>query len=94
MGIDGDQRFEQATVKLEKSDLLLLYTDGITEAMEPAKGAASRELFGIERLDALLADCGATSADGCIARVRAAVAAFSGNATPTDDQTLIAIRCL
>lgn len=93
LGIDGEQSYAEATVTLERGDLLLLYTDGITEAMAPPKGG-SRQLFGVERLDALLLACGATSAEGCIARVRAEVAAFSEHAPPTDDQTLIAIRCV
>jgi len=74
--------------------LLLFYTDGVTEAAPPARGAESRELFGVNRLDDLLVDCGAVSAPGCIERVRTAVAAFSENTMPADDQTLIAVRCL
>jgi sigma-B regulation protein RsbU (phosphoserine phosphatase) len=94
LGIIDDQRYGQETVRLEKGDLLLLYTDGITEAMAPLNGELSRRLFGTERLDALLLDCGGTSAEGCIRRVRSEIAAFSEGAPPTDDQTLIAIRCL
>jgi serine phosphatase RsbU (regulator of sigma subunit) len=51
-------------------------------------------LFETDRLDRLLLDCGGSSAEGCIDRVRTEVAAFCANAPPTDDQTLIAIRCL
>jgi sigma-B regulation protein RsbU (phosphoserine phosphatase) len=94
MGILEDQAYGQATVTLQSGDLLLLYTDGITEAMAPMRAEGSRELFGLERLDAVLLDCGAASAAGCIERVREEVALFSENAPPTDDQTLIAIRCL
>ena len=93
LGIIDGQTYDESTVTLERGDLLLLYTDGITEAMAP-KAPGSRQLFGLERLDKLLLDCGAASADGCIARVRSAVAAFCGNQPPTDDQTLLAIRCL
>ena len=94
LGIMDEQTYGQATIKLEKGDLLLLYTDGITEASTTPKADAARQLFGTERLDALLLDCGGTSAEGCISRVRKEVAAFSENAPPTDDQTLIAIRCV
>jgi sigma-B regulation protein RsbU (phosphoserine phosphatase) len=94
LGILEQQAYGQATVRLEPGDLLLLYTDGITEAMSPRQACGSRDLFGVERLDALLLDCGAASAEGCVAAVRSAVTAFSANAPPTDDQTLIAIRCL
>jgi sigma-B regulation protein RsbU (phosphoserine phosphatase) len=94
LGILVEQWYDQATVQLERGDLLLFYTDGITEAAPPARGAESRELFGVNRLDDLLVDCGAVSAPGCIERVRTAVAAFSENTMPADDQTLIAVRCL
>jgi serine phosphatase RsbU (regulator of sigma subunit) len=60
--------------------------------MQPAAGR--RELFGVDRLDALLLACAASAAAGeCIDRVRAEVNTFSENAPPSDDQTLIAIRC-
>lgn len=93
LGIDAGEAYAEATIPLEGGDLLLLYTDGITEAPAPLKGAVSRQLFGVERLDKLLLDCGAASADGCIERVRAEVNAFCEGQPPTDDQTLIAIRC-
>jgi serine phosphatase RsbU (regulator of sigma subunit) len=88
------RRYEQSTVRLERGDLLLLYTDGITEAMAPLKGAEHRELFETDRLDKLLLDCGGSNAQECIRRIRTEAAAFSEHAPPTDDLTLIAIRCL
>jgi sigma-B regulation protein RsbU (phosphoserine phosphatase) len=94
LGILDGQAYSQSSVTLESGDLLLLYTDGITEAMAPPGGEGARPLFGIDRLDQLLCDCGAASAEGCIGRVRTAVTAFCENAPPRDDQTLIAIRCL
>ena len=93
LGIEVDQSYNEASVPLERGDLLLLYTDGITEAAAPLKGGASRQLFGVERLDKLLLECGGASAEGCIERVRTEVAAFCEGQPPTDDQTLIAIRC-
>jgi sigma-B regulation protein RsbU (phosphoserine phosphatase) len=95
LGILDGQTYQQSSINLEPGDLMLLYTDGITEAMAPvAPGAKARELFGVQRLDALLLDCAGGSAKGCIARVGSDVAAFCHNAPPTDDQTMIAIRCL
>jgi sigma-B regulation protein RsbU (phosphoserine phosphatase) len=92
LGIIGGQVYEQATVQLQPGDLLLLYTDGITEAMSPTKGQNGRELFGLERLDSLLLQCKSCSAVECIEKIRASVTAFAETAMPTDDQTLIAIR--
>jgi sigma-B regulation protein RsbU (phosphoserine phosphatase) len=94
LGIFPSQSYEQSTVSLQAGDLILLYTDGITEAMAPLDGAKSRELFGTDRLDKLLVGCGAGNAEECITKVRSALAVFSENAPPTDDQTLIVIRCV
>ena len=93
MGIFEGQAYGQATESLERGDLLLLYTDGITEAMAPTAGSGSREMFGVERLDRLLVDCGASSAAGCIERVQRDLGTFCAHSPPTDDQTLIALRC-
>jgi phosphoserine phosphatase RsbU/P len=93
LGILENQAYGQATVSLEPGDLVLLYTDGITEASPPPRNGV-RDLFGVERLDALLIDCGPSKAAACIDRIRHDVAAFCANAPPIDDQTLIAIRCL
>ena len=93
MGIFDDEGFAESTVALQPGDLLLLFTDGIVEATPAAKGpGGARELFGLERLDAVLLECAAGDAEGCVAQVRAALAAFCAGAPPTDDQTLIAIR--
>lgn len=94
LGIMVEESYLQATIVLERDDLLLLYTDGITESAAPPAPSEPRELFGTDRLDALLLDCRATSPAGCLDRIRAAVSDFAHNATPNDDQTLIAIRCV
>jgi sigma-B regulation protein RsbU (phosphoserine phosphatase) len=89
-----EQTYEQSTITLQREDLLLLYTDGITESAAPMRsGARERELFGLKRLDNLLLDCVPHSgANDCVGRINAAVSAFCGGAAPTDDQTLIALR--
>ena len=94
LGILTDQKYEQATVTLQRGDQLLLYTDGITEAMSPIRNGNPRELFGLDRLDNLLLNSPASSAQECIDRVRTAVTTFGEAALPNDDQTLIAICCL
>src|SRR5262249_27618285 len=94
LGILEGQNHDEAMVRLGSDDLLLSYTDGITEAAAQASGQAKADLFGTERLDAILLNCRQSSANECITRIRTEVAAFCGGAQPTDDQTLIAIRCL
>jgi serine phosphatase RsbU (regulator of sigma subunit) len=50
------------------------------------------QLFGVERLDELLLKHAAEGAAVCVERIRAAVCDFCRQ-TPSDDQTLIALRC-
>lgn len=93
LGLFPGQSYNEITTRLEPGDLLLLYTDGATEAMAPGP-EAERQLFGVERLDRLLLECDTRSAADCIARIGAALAEFRGQGRPADDQTLIALRCL
>lgn len=93
LGILDGQRYEESKLSLQRGDLLLLYTDGVTEAMPPKSGEEQRDLFGVDRLDTLLLQHDEDGAQQCINRIRAEVATFSGNVS-TDDQTLIAIRCV
>jgi sigma-B regulation protein RsbU (phosphoserine phosphatase) len=95
LGILDDESYGLAVARLEPGDLVVLYTDGITEAPAPLKrGATQRELFGTERLDDLLLGCRPCSAKECIERIRSATAQFTENAPLRDDQTLIAMRCV
>jgi sigma-B regulation protein RsbU (phosphoserine phosphatase) len=93
LGIVAEQEYGEEPMKLERGDTLLLYTDGITEAMPPVKEGSSPNLFGTQRLDQVLLEESASSAMQCIERIRVEVDKHSEHAPPTDDRTLIAIRC-
>jgi sigma-B regulation protein RsbU (phosphoserine phosphatase) len=94
LGIRDGQNYAEASVRLESGDLLLLYTDGITETAAPTRRPDGTSLFGTTRLDKVLLECGASSPAECISRIREAVATFAEHAPPSDDQTLLAIRCI
>lgn len=72
---------------LAPGDVLFLYTDGVTEAMD-RKG----ELFGEERLAATLAAVSSSSPDTVCGVVRVAVAAFADGAPAVDDLTVLAVQ--
>ena len=91
LGIVEQQDYADESVRLARGDLLLLYTDGVSEAV--SAGAEGPELFGIQRLDALLGGAGTLSAAACLDLVRSEVGAFTNNRPATDDRTLIAVRC-
>jgi sigma-B regulation protein RsbU (phosphoserine phosphatase) len=86
MGIDADEPYPTATIQLAPGDLLLIYTDGFSEARSP-----DGDFLGPDGLSATLADAPA-SANDVMAATLARVEAFTDNAAPTDDRTLIAVR--
>ncbi|MFN4242277.1 MAG: PP2C family protein-serine/threonine phosphatase [Tepidisphaerales bacterium] len=85
LGIFPGQAHRSSAVVLESGDLVLAYTDGISEAAAP-----DGELFGPDRIAAVLGEC-ATPADALDA-VRAAVFRFTRGRRPADDQTLLAFQ--
>jgi phosphoserine phosphatase RsbU/P len=94
LGIAPDETYTEATITLEPGDLLLLYTDGITEAMAPpAPGGRWRELFGVERLDRLLIEHPSAGPEEIVNLIREAVGRFACGLPATDDQTLLAVLC-
>ncbi len=93
LGIDGARRYGEATALLGPGDVLVLYTDGITEAMGPRTAGAAPDLFGVGRLDELLREH-AGSAEVVLTRVKREVESFTGGAALGDDRTLIVARCV
>jgi sigma-B regulation protein RsbU (phosphoserine phosphatase) len=79
--------YTQATVQLEVGDLLLAFTDGISEAMNSAD-----EEWGEERLIEASKSCEAMSAAEILARLVRGADEFAAGAPQHDDMTLIVIR--
>ena len=79
LGILEGQTYRQSETVLEAGDLLVLYTDGITEAMAPSVDG-HEELFGLDRLDAILLECGSRSAVGCLERISEGLKQFCNGA--------------
>lgn len=92
LGILPEQNYPEASATLRPGDVLLLYTDGITEAMTPLNRNGSRELFGMERLDRLLMANATRSAREIVSEIEREVKAFRAGDAATDDQTLVLIR--
>jgi sigma-B regulation protein RsbU (phosphoserine phosphatase) len=67
-------------------DLLLLYTDGVTEAMD-----VEDRLFSDDRLEQLLASMDTDDVDKVVENTVAAVKAFEGEAEQADDITILAV---
>jgi sigma-B regulation protein RsbU (phosphoserine phosphatase) len=89
VGAIDDFKYSEETLQLEHGDTLLLYTDGVTEAIN-----AGDEEFGEQRLQAVLAQMTSNSSQDIIGRIKACVSDFAGEAEQSDDITLLAIKRL
>jgi serine phosphatase RsbU (regulator of sigma subunit) len=89
LGILFQQEYPQRSVDLEPGDLLLLYSDGVTEAADP-----DDEEFGTERLVEVVRENRGRGAAAVIESINRAVDNWAGDTPPADDITTVAIRRL
>jgi len=89
--IDDGKRFdsllEEKTIHLGTGDLVLLFTDGVTEAMN-----AAGEPFGEERLAALVQEHGDLPFEELRERILREIHAFVGQTSQHDDMTLVLVK--
>ena len=78
---------EEATLPLRAGDVFVFYTDGVTEAMN-----VDLELFGEDRLRALVSRHARLSSEELRERIVREVDAFVGPADPSDDMTMILLK--
>jgi sigma-B regulation protein RsbU (phosphoserine phosphatase) len=87
IGLSPEEICELASVDLAGDDVLVFYTDGVTEA-ENRLG----EEFGIERLSATLRRGSSLSAEDLMVDIYNAAADFCGDAF-NDDVTILVVKC-
>jgi serine phosphatase RsbU (regulator of sigma subunit) len=89
--IDNGERFEslleEVTLRLGVGDVVLLFTDGVTEAMN-----AEGEPFGEERVAALLEEHGDLPFEELRERILREIRAFVGDTGLHDDLTLVLLK--
>ncbi|HEY3937701.1 MAG TPA: SpoIIE family protein phosphatase [Bryobacteraceae bacterium] len=79
--------YREGQIQLERGDVLVVFTDGISEAMNTAD-----EEFDEERLLDALRTCNARSAAGIITYILEKVDGFTAGARQHDDMTVVAVR--
>jgi sigma-B regulation protein RsbU (phosphoserine phosphatase) len=87
LGLFPHPMFDMQTVQLPPGGTLLLYTDGVNEAMD-----AHSQLFGFERIVATVRGARAASAQELCDQLLEAVTVYRGQAAQADDITLVAVR--
>jgi len=87
VGLVPEAEYDTAHVKLEPGDTLVLFSDGVTEAMDPKE-----EFFGMPRLVQLLAGHNETPLDQLQKIILESVENFARGASQADDLTLLLVR--
>ena len=86
IGAIADATYREGEVQLHAADVLLIYSDGVTEAMN-----TEREEYGLDRFAAVLRRNATAPAGDLLDAVIRDIEAFAGDAAPSDDITLLAI---
>lgn len=87
LGIIPDLKYEQNTVTLNYGETLVLYTDGVTEAMNN-----EGEQFGTDRLREVFADSAPADSGEAAEMIFNAVSRFASGAAQSDDITCLTLR--
>ena len=88
-GVIDDYQFTEETLRMEPGDTLLMFTDGVTEAID-----TSENEYGDDRLRSLLAQSASLPCQEIVDRVKTDVKAFAGDAEQSDDITLLSLKRL
>ena len=79
--------YKEDTLQIEKGDTLVMFTDGVTEAMN-----AAFEEYGAERLDSVLAKQAGKDCQQVVEAVKADISDFVNGAEQSDDITMLVIK--
>lgn len=84
LGIEPDAGFGVAATEARDGDVVLLYSDGVTDALSP-----TGEEFGLDRIKAVLREHAHRPPDDIMAELRDALDRFDGGLPQHDDITLL-----
>ncbi|MEW5869361.1 MAG: PP2C family protein-serine/threonine phosphatase [Chloroflexota bacterium] len=87
LGVEAESDYQQFTLALKPGDFLLLYTDGVTDALN-----AQGEEFGLERLEQVVSANSSRTAPEIGAALQKAIEDFLGTTALFDDITLMVVQ--
>jgi serine phosphatase RsbU (regulator of sigma subunit) len=87
VGLIPDMEFSSSVVMLQPSDMLVLFSDGVSEAMDPEQNE-----FGVERLKQAIASVMAAPVGDMHEAILDSVRQFARGARQADDVTLLLLR--
>jgi sigma-B regulation protein RsbU (phosphoserine phosphatase) len=89
VGAMENAEYTSCELSLEKNDIVILYTDGVTEAMNQRE-----EMFGEERLNNIVGAGADLSAQDLMQKILDQISSFCGNQPQSDDITLMVIKAV
>ena len=89
LGAFEDVAYESVAFRLNVGDILVVYSDGVTEAMDP-----NGEMFGETRLMDVVRESAASGGAAVQDAILAAVRSFMGKASAYDDLTVLVVERL
>lgn len=84
LGVLPDSQYLDGRLRIDPGDVLCLYTDGITEAMN-----ASEEEYGVERLKSVLSTAAGETPERVVESILESVHTFCAGCDPQDDLTIL-----
>ncbi|MGR9035726.1 MAG: PP2C family protein-serine/threonine phosphatase, partial [Gammaproteobacteria bacterium] len=87
LGVKKNVVFEEKSIRLDKEDILLLYTDGITEAENK-----SGEFFGVDRLCSVFMDHRKEPVQNIIENIYKELKAFTRSDSFNDDISMVILK--
>ncbi len=87
LGILSMAKYDEYRAKLEPGDVLVMFSDGVTEAPNP-----NDEEYGEDRLATLVAELSARPAKEIVDAIHSSVHEFTEGAPPADDITVVVCR--
>jgi len=88
LGVEPNAQYSSSMINIEPGQLLVLYTDGVTEAYGGERG-----LFGLSRLRNLVLGLEDWSAKNVVDAIVQRVIQFRGQPDLSDDLTVVTLRC-
>jgi len=87
LGVLPEAHYDERPIHVRPGDIIVLYTDGVSEAMSPTK-----EEFGAERIERCIGRLADRSAGEILEGVVGEVLEWTGRDGPGDDLTLIVVK--
>jgi sigma-B regulation protein RsbU (phosphoserine phosphatase) len=87
LGVFEDMGYEQKTVCLQPDDVIVIFSDGVTDAT-----TVDNKSFGEERLHSVIVDHRTASAQTIVEAIFSAVEDHAGNAAQFDDLTVVVVK--